>query len=263
MMSRLKFLIRMFLLGTFILFAKGVYADTILGDLLKEKGIALKVDATMDFYDKYVWRGFLLDKDAVMQPSITFSANGFEGGFWGNWDLHNKDSMSSDETDGWIGYNFDLAFINEALKMVNLSVGHTWYGFPEAHSHTVETYWGVSLDTFLSPYIKWYRDYGNDSTGGGADGSYFAFGIGHALDLVKKYDITLDLGFELGINHEAFIDGTGGYTLTTAGVNVPLTEKIIVSPKMAYSIPFADLADANDGNQSEEFYGGVSLAYGF
>ncbi len=68
-------------------------AETLLGDYLTDKGIEMEVSATIDYYDKYVWRGFLLDDDHVLQPGITLSAAGFEGGFWGSWDLQSEDAL--------------------------------------------------------------------------------------------------------------------------------------------------------------------------
>ncbi|MDP8212326.1 MAG: hypothetical protein P9X22_03425 [Candidatus Zapsychrus exili] len=239
-----------------------VKAETILGDYLKDKGIEIEVSASLDFYDKYVWRGFLLDDDPVLQPGVNLSSNGFEGGFWGSWDLQNKDALSSDEVDGWIGYGFDLGFLGESFEKVGLSVGHTWYGFSESDLYSKEYYFGVTLDTFLSPYITYYNDY-EDEAQGGADGNYFMAGIGHSFDLSEDYGITLDLGLEYGYNDNAFIDGKGGYVLSTAGLSVPLTEKITIAPNIGYSIPHGDLESGGGNDQKEQFFAGVSLAFNF
>lgn len=237
-------------------------SSTVLGDYLKDAGVEIEVAASIDYYDKYVWRGFLLDADAVMQPGITLFSNGFEGGFWGSWDLQSKDGLASDEVDGFVGYGFDLGFINDSLDKVSVSLGHTWYGFPEADLYSKEFYLGFSVDTFLSPYFTWYNDY-EDEIQGGADGNYFMAGIGHSFDLNEEYGITLDLGLEYGYNDNAFIDGQGYYLLSTAGVAIPLTEKIIMSPVLAYSVPFGDLEDGGGNDQKEQFYGGVLLAFNF
>jgi len=234
----------------------------VLVDFLQEKGVEVDISATIDVYDKYVWRGFRLDGDTVMQPGITISAAGFEAGFWGSWDLESHDVLSSDEVDGWIGYAFDLGFIVEDFEMIGISIGNTWYDFPEGSTYSKEMYLGISLDTLLSPYFTWYHDYG-DEENGGADGNYYHFGIGHSLTRVEEYGISLDAGYELGLNDEAFIEGDGGYSLFTLGLTVPLSETLTMAPSIGYSVPFGDLEDSADGNQKEEFYGGVSLAYSF
>jgi hypothetical protein len=242
---------------------KSAAAETLLGDFLKEKNIPLTVSATLDTYDKYVWRGFLLDKDIVLQPGVTLSCAGFSGGFWGSWDMEGKDSLDSDETDGWIGYSHDLGFVNETLSKVSVSVGHTWYGFPDADLYAKETYLGVALSTFLSPSFTWYHDYSKEENGG-AKGDYYIFALAHSITVNEKYGITVDMGGNLGLNQDYFITGNGGYTLATLGVTLPLTPSLKMSPKIGYSVPFGDLTKESGGNpQKEQFYGGVSLAMSF
>ena len=205
--------------GMFVLGGIGqAGAETLFGEFFQDKGIRPEISASIDYYDKYIWRGFRLDGDSVLQSAVTVSAAGFEAGFWGSWDLESQDGLASDEVDGWIGYSFDLGFISEDLSIIGLSLGNTWYGFPEGDtgladgSHSEELYVGISVDTLLSPYFTWYHDYGDESSGG-ADGDYYMFGIGHSFDLLAEYGITLDLGQEVGLNEEAFIAGDGGYSL--------------------------------------------------
>lgn len=236
--------------GTFIL------------DYLKDKGIEVDVSASIDFYDKYVWRGFLLDDDCVLQPGVTIAVGGFEGGFWGSWDLQGDDALASDEVDGWIGYGFDLGFLGDSWKKVSLSLGHTWYDFPEANLYTKEFYLGVAFDTFLSPYVTWYSDY-EDEAHGGADGNYIIAGIGHSLTLSDEYGISLDLGLEGGYNDNAFIDGKGSYLSSSVGISIPLTEKVSISPNIGYSVPFGDLKSGGGNDQDAQFYSGISLACSF
>lgn len=241
---------------------KKVQAETYLGDYLKDMGIEVDISATLDFYDKYVWRGFLLDDDPVLQPSATLSIGPFSGGFWGSWDVNPEDALNSDEVDGWVAFNFDLGFISEEMAMVGFSVGNTWYHFPNGDTglaggaHTEEMFVTVTLDTFLSPYFTWFHDYGDEESGG-ADGNYFHVGIGHSFTLLEEYGVTADLGYEFGYNDEAFIADDGGYNLLKLGLSIPISEKVTVTPKVAYSMPFGDIDDANN----DEVYGGVSISF--
>jgi len=237
-------------------------AKTLLGDFLKENNVEVEVSGEVAYYNKYIWRGFLLDNDPVVQPSVTLSAFGFEGGFWGSWDVVQDDARASDEVDGWIGYSFDLGFINENLSVVGISAGNTWYSFPTADGYTKELYVGLSLDVLLSPYFTWYQDYGDEAQGG-ADGNYYMVGISHSFDLIKEYGITLDLGEEVGFNNEAFIVGDGGYYMTTVGLTVPLTGTLTMAPNVGWTFPFGDLEDAADGAQEQEFFAGVALSAAF
>ena len=223
------------------------------------KDVEVGITATTDFYNKYVWRGFLLDDDAVVEPSVTISAAGFEGGFWGNWDVEDDDDLKSNEVDGWIGYAFDLGFLDESLKILGFKFGHTWYDFQDGDTglaqgaHSREFYVGATVDTFLSPYITWYHDYEAESSGGG-NGDFLAVGIGHSFTLNEEHGVSLDVGYEFGYNSEAYIEDKGGYNLLTAGLAVPLTDNLTITPKMGYSMPYGDVADANN----DEFYVGVS-----
>lgn len=253
----------LFAAGLFISTATQAQAGTVFGDYLAEKDIEVEVSGAVDFYNQYIWRGFKLDSDPVIQPSVTFAVAGFEGGVWASFDSDQDDgeSVNSDEVDGWIGYGFDLGFIDEDWSIVGVSLGHTWYAFPGTDLYSKEFYLGFSVDTFLSPYFTWYNDY-EDEAQGGADGNYYMFGIGHSFEVSEDYGITFDVGYELGLNSDAFITGDGGYNLFTAGLGVALSDNISMTPTIAFSSPFGDLEDSAGGNpQDDEFYAGVSMSF--
>jgi hypothetical protein len=262
MASKIKMLMVSVAIG--VMGAVPAQASTLLGDFFSEVGVTSSVEIGMDVYDKYMWRGFKLDSDKVVQPSLSLGfdvAETFtiEGGFWGSWDIQNNDGAASDEVDGWIGLSFDFGFLGEDYEIVSFSVGHTWYDFPEADLYTKEWYFTLALDTMLSPYVTWFLDY-DDEVSGGADGNVVEAGISHSVMLMEDYGVSLDLGAAVGYNDKAFIDGDGGYTLLTAGLTLPLTESLTIAPMVGYSMPWGDLEDVNDGNQDDEFFGGISVA---
>ena len=174
--------------------------------------------------------------------------------------MQNNDTLDSAEVDGWIGISSDLGFIDDELEIVSVSIGNTWYDFPDLDAYTQELYFGISVDTLLSPSFTWYHDYG-DEENGGADGDYFVFAIGHSITLDEDTGITFDVGTELGFNDEAFIMGDGGWSTTTAGFTIPLNDNVSISPMVAVTVPFGDLEDTNDGNQDDEFWGGVAMSF--
>lgn len=229
---------------------------TLLGDFLKDNNIEVSVAGATDIYNKYIWRGFVLDDDFVFQPSFTVSAYGFAVSGWGSFDLENKDALASDEIDTTVSYTFS------PIEKVNLTVGHIYYAFLSPSTFAKEVYASIGLSTILSPVLSYYYDYSEQSQGGG-DGQYLALDISHSVPLIPEYNINLNLGAHAGYNHEDFIAGDGGDLLGTAGIAVPLTPNLTVTPKVAYAVPLGDLADANDGNQRERIYGGVSMAYTF
>ncbi len=229
---------------------------TLFGDFLKEKNIDVTVAGTADFYNKYIWRGFVLDDDIVFQPGFSVSAAGFTVSGWGNFDLENKDALASDEIDTTISYTFS------PVEKLNLTIGHIYYAFLQSSTFAKEVYGSIGLSTFLSPVLSYYYDYSEQSQGGG-DGQYLAFDISQSIMLIPEYKISLNLGAHAGYNNEDFINGKGGDLLGTAGIAVPLTPNLTMTPKVAYAVPLDDLANANDGNQRERIYGGVSMAYTF
>ncbi|MEW5895364.1 MAG: hypothetical protein AB1650_06380 [Candidatus Omnitrophota bacterium] len=233
-----------------------------IADYFSEKGIPIEVSAGTDYYSKYVWRGMLLDDDSVLQPGVKVSVGNVTAGFWGSWDLESEDSRSSDEVDGYIDYSFDLGFLSPDYEKLGMSVGHTWYTFPETDFNAQEYYLGFSLDMFLSPSLTWYHDYSDEATGG-ADGDYLIAAVKHSIPLSEKYGISLDIGQEAGYNDAYFIRGEGGYSLTKAGVSVPLSDNATISVNAGYSIPLGDLEADDDGNYDDEFYYGAGMAFAF
>ena len=240
-------------------------AKTLLGDYLKEKDIEVELSGSMDFYSRYIWRGIRLDNDYVLQPGFNVSAYGFDVGVWGSFDIDNDDGAASDEFDTTISYSHDfegLTIGETELETISVSAGHIYYDFPGGNVFSKEVFLGVGYDTLLAPTLTWYHDYSRESQGGG-DGEYVVLDLSHSFDLNEEYGITLDLGTHVGYNHKLFINGEGGDWAISAGVTVPLTENLSMSPGINYSVPFGGLEDANDGNYEDEFFWGVGLAYNF
>jgi len=227
------------------------YAEEEVGVL---KDLPIEVSADIAINSKYIWRGFTLDDDPVMQQGIYVSAYGFTASVWGSFDIDADDSLNSDEVDYAIDYTHEF-------DKFSLSIGHTYYDFPPADTASKEFYVGAGLNMPLSPTLVWYHDYGEEDSGGG-DGDYIVLGLSHNLPLGES-PIALDLSGHVGYNHELFINGNGGDVAIGVGLTIPLTEKISFSPNANYSVLFGDLKDSNDGNQDDKFYGGFTLAFGF
>lgn len=223
-------------------------AGTLLGDFLEESGIESEVSASLDFYDKYVWRGQTLDPNGVVQPGLALTVGGFELGLWGSYEMEGAEG--SDEQDWWIAYSF-------AIDAIGVSVGHTWYDFPELGSSSKEFYVSVSYDTLLSPTVTLYHDYedGADATASG-DGNYIAFDVSHSFMLNEEKGITLDLALTYGIYDGQWYDD-GSHITPSIGLTIPITDSMTVSPVISYNRNQDDLGDA----VADETYVGVSVGY--
>jgi uncharacterized protein (TIGR02001 family) len=215
----------------------------------------IQVSSDMGIYSKYIWRGFKLDDDPVMQSGIYTSIKGFTVSVWGSFDIGTDDELASDEVDYAIDYTYEFE------DYLSLSLGHTYYDFPPADLFSKEFYIGLGFDVLLSPSLTWYRDYGDEDLGGG-DGTYTVLSLSHSLPLGDS-PVTLDLSGHAGYNNKLFIKGEGGDTALGIGLTIPLTEKITFNPNINYSMPFGDLKDSEDGNQEDEFYYGFTLAFDF
>lgn len=229
-----------------------------IADVYAEEGILknspLEVSADISVNSKYIWRGFTLDDDPVMQQGIYVGAYGFTASMWGSFDIAADDSLYSDEVDYVIDYTYQF-------DNFSLSIGHTHYDFPLSGTASKEFYVGTGLNIPLSPTLTCYHDYGEEDSGGG-DGDYVVLGISYSSPLGES-PIILDLSGHVGYNHELFINGDGEDVAIGLGLAIPLTEKISFSPNLNYSIPFGDLESSGDGNQDDKFYGGFTLAFGF
>jgi len=244
-------MIKNFFLGVVVVSMIFLSSSVFAKGLLSDNGFS--ASGSLGVYSKYVWRGFKLDGDPVIQPGFDISGYGVTLSMWSSFDADNKDELNSDELDYIIDYTKDF-------EKFSLSVGNTFYTFPESDLRSEEFYIGASFSTLLSPSLTIYYDYG-DEADGGADGYYIVLSGSHSFVLAN--DITFDLGGSVGYNSELFIAGEGEDVLLSAGFTIPLTENLTFSPMIAYSMPFGDLENEADGNQDKEFYGGFSLGYSF
>ena len=229
-----------------------VHADEIKEGILYNSPIEISGDITIN--SKYVWRGFLLDDDPVMQQGVYVSGYGFTAGIWGSFDIDGDDVLSSEEVDYLIDYT-------KEFDILSISIGNTYYDFPQAGAASREFYVGVGFSLPLSPSITWNKDYEDEDSGGG-DGDYIVLGLSHSLPLGES-PITLDLSSHVGYNHELFINGDGGDIAIGVGSTIPLYNNCTLTPNISCSVPFGDLADSDDGNQDDEFYGGFTVAFSF
>jgi len=215
-------------------------------------GTEFELSGDIAINSKYAWRGFILDDDPVMQSGFYVSGHGITLGIWGSMDMGAEDSLNSDEVD----YLFDYT---REFGILSVSGGHTYYDFPAGDAASREFYVGLGFDIPASPALTWYHDYGEEDSGGG-EGDYVALEFGYSFPITNS-SITFDVGGHVGYNSRLFISGEGQDTAISLGINIPLTEKASISSNINYSIPFGDLKEPDDGNQGDEFYGGITLVF--
>lgn len=203
-------------------------------------------------YSKYIWRGQNLGDDWCYQPTITVGYKGLGLTLFANYNtVGNTDEWS--ELDFTVDYTTDLGFVDSSLEKVSVSLGYTYYTYPNISSNlpeydSHEVYLGIGADVFLSPTLTVYYDF---DTG---DGVYYEAGISHSFDVGK---CTISPSLSLGYN-----DGQWGYDPSFSslliGVNtsIPVGEYFTVEPMVAESV-------ALDDQYEDEFYGGVNFTISY
>lgn len=154
----------------------------------------VEFEFTSDFYGKYIWRGQNLDDDPVFQPGLSASYKGLTAAIWGNLELTNINGNSGDFSE--LDYSIDYSGNLPGSEDIGFSIGAIYYDFPgTAAPSTTELYWGLSLDTALSPSVTFFHDIDE------ADGLYILAGISYSLEKILELSPNVPVGMELGANY--------------------------------------------------------------
>lgn len=225
--------------------------------LADEAKLPINIGGETGIYSDYIWRGFVLDDDPVMQSGANVSLYGLKASVWGSFDIHDSDDTDGDELDLTLDYTYKY-------KLLTLSAGNTWYRLTGTDGESIEFYIGSGLDVPGSPALTWYHDYGDEDDGGGR-GDYFLLSAAHSFPLFKlrENDMTFDVNGHIGYNHRLFIEGDGGDFAIGAGFTVPLNKYVSLVPSASYSVPFGDLRSADDGAQEDKFYFGGKVVFAY
>jgi hypothetical protein len=218
----------------------------------------ITVSSEVSFFNEYVWRGMLLDGDAVIQPGVSMSSPESKLGkltakFWSSHDLEDTDNRESREYDYILDYTYNFQY-------ADISLGHTYYDFSETNMFSREFYLGAAFPKVItSPSVFVYRDYGRAEDGGG-EGTYIVMSAAYSFPVrIKNHSCSLDLYGHYGYNHELFINGAGGDAGMGLGLAVTLIENVTLVPSVNYSIAFRDLRRDDDGGQRERLFTGLTL----
>lgn len=217
----------------------------------------VSVEATADFFSKYVWRGQNVTDDWVLQPGVSASYGGLTGGVWGNLDLTDENG----EEGKFIEYDWYADYSGQITEMLGYSVGVIYYYFPGA-GETTELYGGLNLDVVASPSITAYYDID------AVDGTYVALGLGHSFEDLEGVPFGIDLGANLGWGDSSYNQAYWGVDKAelndlTLSAGFPIAVgPVTITPSVAYvALLGSDISDVADDDSL--VYAGVGLAYGF
>ena len=225
-----------------------VFAANEAKGLLPERVVS--VSGSLDYSSKYVWRGFTLDQDPVVQPGLSLSSYGFTLSYWGSMPIGNRDYAAlSNETDLTVSYS-------RGIGPVTVTLGHVTYDFSGVFAPTREVFAGVtSCNLPVSLAATYYNDYDLN------DGSYLSFDAGKDFGLSETVTATVTGHYGMFSGYGAIENG-GDYSIGLK-LGLPLSGALSMTPAVFYSVPVGDLEDPSAGAQKSGLYGGFSLGYSF
>jgi outer membrane scaffolding protein for murein synthesis (MipA/OmpV family) len=230
----------------------------------------------------YVWRGQVLNDEAVFQPSLTASAdNGLSFNAWSSFNL--TDSLGKGLEREFSEVDL-LGSYDVPVKVVDLTIGAVEYLFPNqtlvtenedgttssaSVPSTREAFVTVGKeDLLLSPSASVYYDFGQ------VNGYYGMVSVSQGYEVTKELALsaTLSVGAGnsdynqtyFGVDDTALNDGNA-----KLGASYAFNESLTVSAYAMYTYlldsDIRDAAKSNDVyfNKGDILSGGVSLGYGF
>jgi hypothetical protein len=219
--------------------------------------------SSIAFASRYVWRGQILSKGVVAQPTVGMTLGGFNANLWSNVDLNNDekddDGIVMNETDLTLNYTVPVG-------KVSLTGGLIHYDFDG--SDTQELYLTTAVATLLNPTLSLYYDIDN------GNGGFAVLALSQAIP-VGPLSLTAggSLGFNLkdkamGVNADG--DAFTGlyYGEVSLATSIKIFDHVSIDPRIAYSTGLggdgkdAIAAVSVDGKKSM-FYGSIALTAAF
>lgn len=206
---------------------------------------AQEVDAGLDIYSSYVWRGIKFGEGAAFQPWVEFSAGGFAIGAWGSYCVSDNEAA---EADLYASYGFDLG------ENASLSLTVTDYYFPgttgepvswtDGDNHFFEPMIGVGVGAFsFTAAYMFHDDAGKD---GDASGDMYL----EAAVTAGPVDISLGGG-----NGAYSMKDDAGFDICNIGISTSKEIKITDS----FSLPLSGAVILNPSYESFHIVVGISL----
>jgi len=246
-----------------IITALPVMAQEKIGEKKVEEKVA--ANASVGVFSNYVWRGIKLSKGIVIQPSVTAAYNDFSLNLWANMDPNfptdGDDTLELTETDVTLSYG-------TSVGKLSLGGGYIYYAF-DGLADTQEAYIVASYDTILTPTLHAYYDFDE------GEGWYIMADVSHSFNITEKLALNLGAYASYAVDNAIMGLTDAGEEVSdfynaqvSASLAIPLTEKLSLSPIVAYSFALSDDAEeaiknANVGGDDDVLYGGVTLTLAF
>ena len=249
-------------------------------------GNALTCASSTAVLNRYVFRGYEISSNSiVIQPSLTFSYDGFAATLWENLDSseHATQYFIPDKP-GEASFNetdFILAY-TRSIGRFSLAGGYAYYAMEYSiPGDTEELFISATCNVLAKPTLSIYRDIAE------FPGTYLNLSLSHSKPVCKSRGITLDAaasaGYCAGDGNwcRTYQPSTGSYDgeayeawhdgMLKLGLTIPLTAKLSIQPLVQYWFPLSSGAGRiingvpynPSGKIDETFVAGVNVNYSF
>ena len=202
---------------------------------------------------KYIWRGQEL-AGGSWQPGITLSNWGFLISSWSN--VAPNTAVSS-----WTEHDLTVDYGFAVTDKISANIGYINYAFPnlgplDRYSNEISA--GLAYDTFLSPSVTVYGDFGH------GNGMYYSFGIGHSVPIGPvDRGIAMNLSASLGYNQGQWIDkSTVSDVVLGVSLDIPFSQ-FSISPFLQYITGDKGLRGCEGCFYYTGSLAGVSVSYSY
>lgn len=233
------------------------------GALLAADGVSASLDIPV--LSTYVWRGQVLNDEAVLQPSATITKGGFSLNYWQNFALtDNQTGDSAEFTEHDITVSYALAC--PLVEGATLTLGLINYDFPNSElADTREVYASYAIPCVLAPTLSVYYDFNE------VDDFYANLGISHGFELTDA--LTLNAAASVGYAGKDYNDvyfGTDDDALNDVNVSLKLPIKLCEAATLTPGVAYTSLLDSDIEDGADVLYGekdavvgSLSLLIGF
>jgi hypothetical protein len=237
-----------------------------------EEAAESEVTASLDVpvLSAYVWRGQVLNDEAVLQPTFTVGKGAFSINWWGNLNL--TDNATGDDAE-FSEHDITVSYSTVCpLTGAEMTLGVVNYDFPNVGladadgnlslvNDTREAFLIASFgDVLLAPTASIYYDFKE------ADGFYVSLGISHSLEVAEG--TSLDLAASIGGANSDWGDfyygEADGLTDFSVSASLPLAvcDTVTITPGVQYVSLLGDAEDAVDGSDGALYFGETDYVVG-
>jgi hypothetical protein len=196
----------------------------------------IETEIRLDFASKYVWHGLNLVNDSVLQPNVTFSANGFFVSVWSNFELTNWNEVNYDRSPKGRFTEFDttLEYTN-TIRSASWKAGVVDYQYPGTGLERYQEWFaGLAWENAPgSPTITLFK--GSKSS----MGSYALLGVSHSVSCKKNtLDLSADIGFgDAKSNNFYYGNETASFTYAqlSASTDIQIGKGWTMTPSLYFS----------------------------